>query len=1106
MLNPNKPSNELKELTRAHTESFNYFLEKGKEDILKYMKKYKIIKKDSTELMELSCTGISIEKPTYNGLPLFPYMCRSAALTYSGRIKLTITIKENDSNKTIEVDGGEIPIMVGSSKCWIGSEYTTPEERINIREDPHEIGGYFIINGIERYLRMIVYAKPNHPLAVTRPSWTNKGAHFTKYGIIIRCMRDDITTLTNTLHFLDNGKVSLRFIFKKQEFFIPVVLLLRVYGGMSDREIFQLITMNNYENSNLVNAAEMLVRRENGSPLNGLNSPEQVLTYIGSKFRLIMDGTEGVNDTELGKRVLDEFCLVHLSSYAEKSDLLIFMLQKLFALVHGEIDEEGVDTPMSQGVLLPGHLYQTVIKEEIQNVLSKAKLFILKDLKDVKKGSKVTEKIYLQRALSSAAKSFGTRIKSFISTGNFETNTTTDLQQTNGFSITAERLNHSRFTSHFVSVHRGAFYTTMKTTSIRKLVPEAWGFMCPVHTPDGAPCGLLNHFAVSCRINARKHPLPDQQIIDLCTELGMVSTQFMKLPSIYIPVLLNGKVIGKVSPHEINSFVQQLRYERAVYNPKIPNTLEIGYCDGYLQDGYHALYLNDLPGQMIRPVIHRATGNIVNIGPYEQVFLDIKCGDSIEGMNNAEYEEISALNSLSLLATLTPFCHMNQSPRNMYQCQMAKQTMGIPALSNKYRSDTKLLWLHYPQRSICQCALMEPFGFNEYPTGANAVVAVISYTGYDMEDALIIKKSAIERGFGHGSQYKAYKVDFEKEGEKNEMFSGTTSSGEVFDEHLDDDGLPRPGEVFENSPIYSHIDKITGKIKGKVLMGERGYIESVRIVGGDNIDSGLQKAVVRVRYNRTPVIGDKFSSRHGQKGTLSVHYQEKDMPFTESGMTPDIIINPHAFPSRMTIAMLVESMASKVGALKGEYQDATPFKFDEENNAVDYFGKQLLKYGYNYYGSEPLYSGIYGNELQSDIYIGIVYYQRLVHQVKDKYQVRSTGPISIVTHQPIKGRKRGGGIRFGEMERDSLVAHGTAMLVHDRLFECSDKCYHYVCTKCGSICTIKRSKEYDKMVCQSCGPTSIVKKIQIPYVFRYLAAELSAMNVRLNLRVDRNSY
>ena len=192
------------------------------------------------------------------------------------------------------------------------------------------------------------------------------------------------------------------------------------------------------------------------------------------------------------------------------------------------------------------------------------------------------------------------------------------------------------------------------------------------------------------------------------------------------------------------------------------------------------------------------------------------------------------------------------------------------------------------------------------------------------------------------------------------------------------------------------------------------------------------------RYDRRPIIGDKFSSRHGQKGVLSCIWPAEDMPFSENGIIPDVIINPNAFPSRMTIGMLVESMAGKAGAMHGYFPDSTPFRFDENNRAIDHFGEQLASAGYNYYGSETLYSGSSGLMMEAEIFMGVVYYQRLRHMVSDKYQCRATGPINKYTKQPVKGRKAGGGVRFGEMERDSLISHGASFLLRDRLMTCSD--------------------------------------------------------------------
>lgn len=334
---------------------------------------------------------------------------------------------------------------------------------------------------------------------------------------------------------------------------------------------------------------------------------------------------------------------------------------------------------------------------------------------------------------------------------------------------------------------------------------------------------------------------------------------------------------------------------------------------------------------------------------------------------------------------------------------------------------------------------------------------------------MILNKSSFERGFAHASVYKTECVELVDERNKatrsrvfhrpaKEEISTKVVIGcgnnqqDASAQYLDEDGLPPVGLYVEQGDIvYSVLDQDTGKVTfHRHKSSEPAYVEEVRILDGDK-EHGVQKVSIKYRYNRNPVVGDKFSSRHGQKGVLSVLWPQIDMPFTGSGITPDCIINPNAFPSRMTIGMLIESMAGKSGALHGKYMDATPFKFSEKQRAVDYFGEQLTAAGFNYYGSEPLYSGIWGDKLEADIYIGVVYYQRLRHMVSDKSQVRATGPINQLTRQPLKGRKKHGGIRFGEMERDSIIAHGASYLLHERLLNSSDRHAAIICDKCGSM-------------------------------------------------------
>lgn len=294
---------------------------------------------------------------------------------------------------------------------------------------------------------------------------------------------------------------------------------------------------------------------------------------------------------------------------------------------------------------------------------------------------------------------------------------------------------------------------------------------------------------------------------------------------------------------------------------------------------------------------------------------------------------------------------------------------------------------------------------------------------------------------------------------------------------------------------------------------EPAYVDQVKLLGSETGNDPLQRVFIKLRLNRNPIIGDKFASRHGQKGICSQKWPVENMPFAESGMVPDIIFNPHGFPSRMTIGMMIESMAGKSASLHGICHDATPFTFSEDTPAINFFGDHLVKAGYNYFGNERLYSGIDGREFEADIFFGVVYYQRLRHMVSDKFQVRTTGPIDILTHQPVKGRKRAGGIRFGEMERDSLLAHGSSFLLQDRLLNCSDKSFSHICINCGSILSpiLEKPPPVDsplqvscdhKWTCRLCKDKGKVDIVSVPYVFRYLVAELAGMNIKLKIDVS----
>ncbi|EIW82264.1 beta and beta-prime subunits of DNA dependent RNA-polymerase [Coniophora puteana RWD-64-598 SS2] len=1100
---------------------------------------------------------------------VYPSEARERLVSYRGRMQAKICWRINGEEPTQSImrDCGLVPIMVRSVRCNLRS--LPSSELVRRHEEPEEFGGYFIINGNERLIRYLILPRRNHVISLIRPSFTNRGPSYTQHAVQIRCVRPDQTSATNTLHYLANGSAMLRFSWRKQEYVIPVMLILKALIGASDKEIFEHLMMQDFDNTFLSDRVELLLRSFKRF---ALYTGEQCLEYLGDKFRVVLGLPEDWTNKALGVWLLQKMVLVHADSARDKFRMLIFMLRKLYALVSGACCGDNPDSPQHQEVLLPGYLYGMIIKERLEEGLNAVRNQINIDVRRSEPPVDFIDKRYITKVINKVNWDIGAKMANFLATGNLISPSGLDLQQASGFTIVAEKLNWLRYISHFRSIHRGAFFAELKTTTVRKLLPEAWGFLCPVHTPDGSPCGLLNHLSRTCRIVTS--PLAVAHIPALLVAHGMTQAFSASIDGRKnLCVQLDGRVIGWARPSVARQLAGNLRFWKTEGQHQVPMDLEIGFVPESRGGQYPGLFLFSTRARMMRPVKYLLNGKADQIGSFEQVYMDIAIQPSEIEPDVSTHVEHAPTNFLSILANLTPFSDFNQSPRNIYQCQMGKQTMGTPSTVMQHRTDNKLYRLQTGQTPIVRPRLHNTYAMDAYPNGTNAIVAVISYTGYDMEDAMILNKSAHERGFGYGTVYKSSIVDLkDMRGASKATSAPTLHFGLGYEinttlgdkQHaccnfVDQDGLPIIGaKLNAGDPLAAYVDDNTGRTKFVKYKGdEQAIVDTVRVIGADAGDSELQKIQVTLRITRSPVIGDKFSSRHGQKGVCSQKWPAVDMPFTESGMQPDVIINPHAFPSRMTIGMLVESMAGKAGAMHGLAQDATPFQFSEEDTAISYFGDQLLAAGYNYYGNEPMYSGITGQEFAADIYIGVVYYQRLRHMVLDKFQVRTTGPVDQVTRQPVKGRKRAGGIRFGEMERDALIAHGTSFLLQDRLMNCSDYSTAWVCRTCGSLislgyddvslgeastsgklratgpggeyCRVCRAaaEEEDERAREALAsgrpahnhadlrvaipPSHVLGStskggdldvIAVPYVFRYLCAELAAMGIAVSVEVS----
>ncbi|KAI3681023.1 hypothetical protein L6452_35804 [Arctium lappa] len=1028
------------------------------------------------------------------------------------------------------------------------------------------------------------------------------------------CVREDQSAVTLNLYYISNGSARVGFRIRGRENLLPIGLVLKALIDTTDHEIFMSLTSvynDKYEKAKGSVGTQILSERAkiilNEVRDLSLFTRIQCLHYIGEYFKPFMDGMENESHSVVADAVLREFVLVHLDNNHDKFNLLIFMVQKLFSFIDQTSVPDNPDSLQTQEVLLPGHLIiiyvkcthpvlecettcyllvhgtslskhtvvwsQTLLQpsmsinkrstkaviiaeEKLQEWLLKSKKLLQEETNNRKKNFEFGSLADVKKALDkNPAKQVGQAVENMLKTGRLVTQSTLDLKEKAGMTVMAERLNFLRFLSHFRAVHRGSSLAGLRTTSVRKLLPESWGFICPVHTPDGSPCGLLNHMTASCRVTSyydsegiiRDFSKIQKSILSVLVGAGMIPSlpKLVKAgPPEVLHVLLDGRVVGAIPTDRVEKAVSHLRKLKLSATSAIPEDLEVGYVPISMGGAFPGLYLFTSPSRFIRPVRQKFLppedkNNIEWIGPFEQVYMEIECADGGNGgrLNEfpATHEEIHPTGILSVVGNLTPWSDHNQSPRNMYQCQMAKQTMGFSSQGINCRADQKLYHLQTPQTPIVRTATYEKYRIDDSPLGTNAIVAVLAYSGYDMEDAMVLNKSAVDRGFAHGHIYQTESIDFADEKNKSDRaqrvfrrnYQDTKSHS-----FIDSDGLPYVGQrINPGEPYYSTYNEVTSKSFNEKLKGSEPVTVDYVTVDVKN-KKQLQKANIRLRRGRKPIIGDKFSSRHGQKGVCSQLWPDVDMPFSAvTGMRPDLIINPHAFPSRMTIAMLLESIAAKGGSLHGKFVNATPFSSsvkkpdgtpeNERDSLVDELGSSLTARGFNHYGVEVLYSGVYGTELTCEIFIGPVYYQRLRHMVSDKFQVRSTGTVDQVTRQPIKGRKRGGGIRFGEMERDSLLAHGAAYLLHDRLHSSSDHHIADICSICGSILTttlIQHQKKLmevtkglpparapKKVTCVSCQTSKGMETVAMPYVFRYLAAELAAMNIRMTLQLSNGA-
>lgn len=477
---------------------------------------------------------------------------------------------------------------------------------------------------------------------------------------------------------------------------------------------------------------------------------------------------------------------------------------------------------------------------------------------------------------------------------------------------------------------------------------------------------------------------------------------------------------------------------------------------------------------------------------------------------------------LGVCASLIPYPEHNSTPRVTGGTAMVKQSLGLSSANYRLRPDTRAHIMHYPQRSIVGTRAMDSTKFNQRPGGQNLVVAIMSYHGYNMQDAIVMNKASVERSMGRSSFMRTYNAE-------NKRFPGGQEErieipGTGLDEikglkswdsysHLERDGLPIP-ETFlstakgENPVLVGKTSppRFLEEAHGAFLQaqerressmnvrhGEYGWVDNVFVT--ESLDSG-RLVRITLRSNKIPELGDKFASRHGQKGIIGRLVDQEDMPFTEDGVIPDILINPHAIPSRMTVAHVLEMIGGKLGSMETRRIDGTAFTGEKEES----LRSGLLRNGFNHTGRESMVNGETGESYPAEVFVGVIYYQRLHHLVSSKLHARSRGRVQILTRQPTEGRARQGGLRFGEMERDCLISHGASMVIKDRLLGESDGIDLFVCAQSGHIAWYDpRKRTY---VSPIHGDGAEVYKIQTSYAFKLLLDEMKSLGVAMRLELE----
>jgi DNA-directed RNA polymerase II subunit RPB2 len=1079
---------------------------------------------------------------------MFPQEVRSRNFTYASAMTIDINIKfvvrngkdlENIQTfyKTLpKIHIGKMPIMLKSNICVL-TQYKHMENK-NIGECKYDTGGYFIINGSEKTVLGQERAAENK-IYIYNVSKNN-----TKYtwDAEIKSVPDFKCISPKKLNIMISSKnngmgfpIVVQLHRVKQP--VPLFVLFRALGVTSDLEICQYIILDidNKEYKELLNGLVASIIDSN-TILTQQDALKHITSYVMYTPINMDKETGSKKKMEFTNDILANDLFPHCNTKQQKIYFLGYMANKLLQANFGWIKQDDRDSYINKRIDLTGTLLNNLFRNYFNKLVKDMEKQIIKEInngswKSTEQYMNIVNMTNIYKIIKSTTIENG--LKKALSTGDF------GIKHTNSNKVgVAQVLNRLTYVSSLSHMRRISTPTDKRGKLIppRKLHNTSWGFLCPAETPEGQSVGVVKNLAYMAHITISSNSEPIYNnvmpyIIDIAT---CKPIELFKKVKIFI----NGCWVGVVeNPFEIYNSLKEKKYQGII---NIYTSITFDYKNAEIR------ICND-GGRITRPLLRVVDNHLVI---KKSVISDIKKGElvwndlltncklkesvieyidadeqehSLIGMKPNDLEkqwkrpektteiyrythcEIHPSTIFGVLASCIPFPDHNQSPRNTYQCAQAKQAMGVYVTNYENRMDKTSYVLTYPGRPLVDTRIMDMIHINDIPSGFTVIVAIMTHTGYNQEDSLLFNKGSIDRGLFQATIYHTEKDEDKQKVNGDEEIrckpDATKTKGMKFANYnkVNSKGVIPENTLVENRDII--IAKIT-PIKenrndpSKIIK----YEDKSRIYKTDEeifIDKnyidrngdGYNFAKIRVRALRKPVIGDKFSSRSGQKGTIGNIIPEEDMPFTKDGIRPDIILNPHAIPSRMTIGQLKETILAKVLLSLGLYGDGTSFG----ELAVDAICEQLLKNGYETNGNELLYNGLTGEQHECSIFTGPVFYQRLKHMVLDKQHSRSIGPMVNMTRQPAEGRSRDGGLRFGEMERDTTVAHGASRFTKERLYDVSDKYSVFVCKKCGMIASYNDAKHIHR--CRTCNNRTDFAYVEIPYSCKLLFQELITMNI-----------